>query len=197
MPEDPCIWDRLPGLDPEMSLADRRAARIEPYETLAGPPPPKGIADPEPFARDIRRRKANWERLLVDRDSAPRYEDNEHWIDRPVATLFKLWGAVAVFGGLLLYTSTFAGCVFVLGAVAASLLFWHWSKSAALARAPLQRICPTCQYDLRGTPSGIDPKLLGADPGPRRCSECGSAWPLLPPRDPAESRWNLPRRSKP
>ncbi|XVJ58594.1 MAG: hypothetical protein HEQ23_04010 [Tepidisphaera sp.] len=49
--------------------------------------------------------------------------------------------------------------------------------------------CPDCGYDLRGTPSAVDPsELEGVKIGPRTCQECGCAWPLLFPPVPEEER---------
>jgi hypothetical protein len=49
--------------------------------------------------------------------------------------------------------------------------------------------CPDCGYDLRGTPSAVDPaEMEGVKIGPRTCQECGCAWPLLFPPVPEEER---------
>jgi hypothetical protein len=46
--------------------------------------------------------------------------------------------------------------------------------------------CPDCGYDLRDTPSAVDPsETEGVKIGPRTCQECGCAWPLLFPPVPA------------
>lgn len=42
--------------------------------------------------------------------------------------------------------------------------------------------CPKCGDGLLGTPSAVDPSLLGGEKiGPRTCPKCGSAWPLVRP----------------
>jgi hypothetical protein len=61
-------------------------------------------------------------------------------------------------------------------------------RAGRLVRAALdRRRCPACGYDLTGTTPGIDPAALdGFDPGPSRCTECGSPWPLVPPALPTD-----------
>ena len=75
----------------------------------------------------------------------------------------------------------------VLGLV--STLLWIILLASHLSLRPIhERVrarggrCPDCDYDLRGTPSVIDPSELGGvNVGPRTCQECGCAWPLLFP----------------
>ncbi len=173
------IWDQLPGLDPHRTPIERLLARIEPYETLAGPPRPEGLADPEPFAEDIRRRRRSWPKLLEPAASA----------EPPTSPWLRDWresrlsvAAVALIGIVYYALHATLGLILLGLAVMVLVFLWRRSRRTRLRRALKRRLCPDCGYNLRGCPSGLDPGLLGLDPGPRRCPECGSAWPLLPPR---------------
>jgi hypothetical protein len=54
-----------------------------------------------------------------------------------------------------------------------------------LARAAAQRRCPDCSYPLADLPTPFDGAPGSPIPaGPERCPECGSPWPLIPPRLP-------------
>jgi hypothetical protein len=47
--------------------------------------------------------------------------------------------------------------------------------------------CPDCSYALKGVPSRVlGTAELTLDLGPKRCPECGSPWPLIPPPPPNE-----------
>lgn len=49
-----------------------------------------------------------------------------------------------------------------------------------------ERQCPDCTYDLSKSTPAIAPELLdGQFIGPRRCPECGTHWPLVPPPVPS------------
>lgn len=88
----------------------------------------------------------------------------------------------------VLYIYYIAFCLtFVLGLV--TLLLWGILLASYLSLNPVhQRVhargsrCPDCGYDLRGTPSAVEPTaMMGVKIGPRTCQECGCAWPLLFP----------------
>ncbi len=179
MPEDACIWDRLPGLNPEMSLEQHRAARIEPYETLSGPPKPRGLADPEGFRDDLRFRLASWNELLLDRSNANVRHDDHEWIDHPFsATRNALYLIVWV----VAFWDLAIGMTLAAATVTIAVHLWRSSKRSFLTRALKRQFCPDCKYDLRGCDPGLAPDLLlGLNIGPKRCPECGSHWPLLPP----------------
>lgn len=188
MPESDSIWDRLPGLDPLIPVQKHRARRIEPYETLTAAgavrPTLKGLADPEPFARELKLRFESWPRWLEPTDLDDNAWDNTHWIDTPVRTLGAVIAALSVCFALILYVDRLVAAVFIAVFAGGVLSAWRNSRRASLTRALKQRSCPDCGYDLRGTPRGIDPSVLGLDIGPRRCPECGARWPLLPPPAP-------------
>lgn len=179
MPTAHSIWDRLPGLDTKASEGLRRLARIEPFETLSGPPEPEGLAGADRFAADLRIRLKQWPGLLHEPREAPEPYSDSMWLDTPFKTAYA---------GLLLIASAFAFSGLTLGMVAMGLSFAavvfvrRSSLHSRLASALSHRHCPDCGYSLRGVPSGLDPDLFdGPDPGPKRCPECGVAWPLLPP----------------
>jgi len=64
------------------------------------------------------------------------------------------------------------------------ILAWRTNRRwlrARLERANETRVCG-CGYDTSGVPSDLpDVEALGVIVGPRICSECGAAWPLVPP----------------
>lgn len=68
-----------------------------------------------------------------------------------------------------------------------------WAIPSYSLRSSIKRLtvcaangrCPDCNYTLKGVPA----RVLGAgevrlDLGPKRCPECGSPWPLIPPPAP-------------
>lgn len=78
------------------------------------------------------------------------------------------WGFV-LFGGMLVLG------VIVTGASTRTRL----RLARHLARAGR---CPDCRYDLTGLPDAIPTDSTGGiRTGPRKCPECGAAWPLVPP----------------
>jgi hypothetical protein len=62
------------------------------------------------------------------------------------------------------------------GALLVSITRLHRARRAA-TEAIRQVRCPDCAYDLVGSPAAFAEKRIG----PRRCPECGSPWPLVPP----------------
>lgn len=168
------VWDQLPGLDPDKTPAERLEARIQPYEALSSPEP-KGLADPEPFRRELRERLRRWPDLLE--PYAPNASPDDA---KPLWIEFRdlLW---LLAGAAILWQFTLG---LILVACVATWVFWEWRRSRRhrLASALKHRRCPDCGYDLRGAPIAMDPILIGIDLGPKRCSECGGVWPLLPPR---------------
>jgi hypothetical protein len=56
-----------------------------------------------------------------------------------------------------------------------------------LSQSLIHRVCPDCGYSLEDAPDATLPhagQILGL--GPRRCTECGAPWPLLPPPEAIE-----------
>lgn len=107
--------------------------------------------------------------------------------DRWSATLF--YGVQALNAGVLTVTprepwamaAMQLAMMGMFGMIIASLVRASWLRRR-VAKLAKSRLCPDCGHDLNGTPAGIRAELLGGvDVGPRRCVECGVAWPLVPP----------------
>ncbi|MCC6678337.1 MAG: hypothetical protein IT436_14455 [Phycisphaerales bacterium] len=101
--------------------------------------------------------------------------------------------ALVILGGFTLIFLLLTGVVWLTLPVVA--VMWvarqFITQRGLLARLNLAaggRRCPGCRYDLADSPPGLPPEALdGQWPGPRRCTECGAAWPLIPPPVPASA----------
>lgn len=100
---------------------------------------------------------------------------------------------IVVFGAIALAALLLSGLIWL--AVPVVLIAWLIHRRATqrglLVRLNLAlggRCCPACGYDLSGSVPAIPPEdLEGQWIGPRRCPECGAAWPLLPPPVPGNA----------
>jgi len=114
-------------------------------------------------------------------------------IEVPLSLFAPVWAIISfpIFAGLYLLVESrefwvFPVCMLVSMVVAVAInalpLVWLEHRWKARIFGMLHGHCRQCRHDL--TP------LMGENhtAGPRRCPECGSHWPLVPPPTPAELR---------
>ncbi len=98
-----------------------------------------------------------------------------------------VWLAITAFAGAL-WSGTWA--TVVLGVIGLALLIVAGMLDRgrrAIVASTAERSCSECGYDLSGCDTPIPPAALESFwIGPRLCPECGAAWPMLPPRAPAD-----------
>jgi len=96
--------------------------------------------------------------------------------------------ALCVWLALLLVATMAVGWIMALpfAAVLAPVLVleWHRRRSDRARRERAERpTCPRCGYDLSGLGDDLPREWVVGSSGPRRCPECGEAWPLVPRTD--------------
>ena len=160
----------------------RCEARIAPYEAVI-----VGV-DPSDTAREHRERLEFWSRRRGSAFLRHRSKSAMNWLVVCVLGFSLSWYA-GLFGMLL-------GSLFLIGLVYS--VFRGTAEAALCSRRAKAKRCPDCRYDLSGHADAIGSSLFDDQHvGPRRCTECGAPWPLVPPRLPDAPRWLKPRHPPP
>lgn len=124
-----------------------------------------------------------------------RFSASRHWVDPLFAAAGAALAALGLAAVMAYVVTGDARPVLASMLPLPGMALWgRWRRRRLEARllAALEGAgCPDCGYPLLGVlgrPAGDD---LARLPGPRRCAECGSPWPLLPPPLPrgATSDW--------
>jgi len=172
--------------EPRWVIRAREARRVDAFERGHLELAAVGrLSDPARLSRELGERVAYW--------SAGRpVRPQPGHLPAEIARAVVLYGLI-ILGGLALAMLLLAGLAWIILPVAAVLwvlrrLIVQRGLQARLNLALGGRRCPGCRYDLSDSPPGLPPQSLnGQWPGPRRCPECGSAWPLIPPPVPGSA----------
>jgi len=144
---------------------------------------PKANRDTAALASDIESRRAFWIHHLAHFSTGSRLRMCND-VTPVLGGFFIAWPLlVSMLPGTML--SSF-GIIFLL--VGPTIFVWLLSNDRLrrIRTSLAESKCPDCSYPLLGLPDG-EPRT-GAVPGigPRRCCECGTPWPLLPPPIPVK-----------
>jgi hypothetical protein len=170
-------WIAAGGPDRATAILRRARARVlrEPAEDVA-------------VVLAARRRHWNEE---ISRWPHRRFNSQRHWID-PAFALAGIATGMVLFAGMIALGSLRIVFTLVLAMYVPIMihLWWGRRRRKALQRRLFDALaaaaCPDCAYSMReiaGRPVEAD---IAFWPGPRRCPECGSPWPLVPPPTPNE-----------
>ena len=201
-----CFWDKLPatlsardmssGMDRGAVTSVRQMRRTDPFEEAT-----YGLSDAS-LARSSEWLDGPLREVLSDRVSYWRtYRGLQGRVGRCLANVLAAmaslvtWGArgyvrgggivsFVVAAALLLLLGPIAGFAIVLVIMLMGELARRTS-TPRVARALLRGRCGDCGYQLL-QPEEIREDICHYHPGPRRCPECGVAWPLVPPPAPGE-----------
>lgn len=185
--KDHAAWDHLDSLphlakhDPALPLAVQYARQ----RTAIVEAPPA----PDTLRSELTRRRIYWRASpRAPRDlMSPGREKLVRilpWLAIPAAFI-ALIGLIAtgIFSFFTVGGTSVALQLMLLPGVGLMVLIFELQK-ARTARRAASNHCPDCDYDLAGVPSELDEAVYSVESGPRRCSECGALWPLVPPAIP-------------
>ncbi len=154
----------------------------EAYEALAEIAEGRGGGDRNKLAplaakvaSDLKHR-GRWPEQVLEEARAARREAPGR--GRLVLVVMGLWLA------FLLGAAILVGWIMVLPFAAVLMplfvLEWHRRRSErARAERAERPTCPGCGYDLSGLADALPREWVVGSSGPRRCPECGEAWPLV------------------